>query len=110
MIQVFQIVLSASILTLSAWLSKKNPEFAGFLIALPIASLLVLPFSYWQHGDVKASITLGQEILKAVPISITFFIPFALADRLHLGFGQAYGLGIGLLLLSYLVARLAFQP
>jgi len=104
-ISFFQILLSAGILTFSAWLSKRNPEAAGFLIALPLASILVLPFSYWQHQDAEASVKLGQEILRAVPISMTFFVPFALAGRLHLGFWQAYALGLLAIIATYLLMR-----
>ena len=106
MIQVFQIVFSALLLTFSAWLSKKNPEAAGFLIALPLATIIALPFSYWNHGDPENSIQFAQQILRAIPISLTFFIPFALAGRFQLGFWQAYALGLLLLLASYGVFRL----
>lgn len=105
MIQVFQIIFSALILTFSAWLSKKNPEAAGFLIALPLATMIVLPFSYWTHGDPENSIQLAQNILKAIPISLTFFIPFAFAARLELGFWQSYTAGLLLLAATYLVYR-----
>lgn len=101
MIQVFQIVFSALLLTFSAWLSKKNPEAAGFLMALPLATIIVLPFSYWNHGDPENSIQFAQQILRAIPISLTFFIPFAFAGRFQLGFWQAYALGLLLLLVSY---------
>lgn len=105
MIQIFQIIFSALLLTFSAWLSKKNPQAAGFLIALPLATMIVLPFSYWTHGDSKVSVQLAQEVLKAIPISLTFFIPFALAGRFDLGFWQAYASGLLLLLIFYGISR-----
>lgn len=106
MIQVFQIVFSALLLTFSAWLSKKNPEAAGFLIALPLASMIVLPFSYWTHSDPENSVKLAQEILRAIPISLTFFVPFTLAGRFQLGFWQAYLAGLILLLAAFGISRL----
>ena len=105
MTQLLQILFSACLLTFSAWLSKKNPEAAGFLIALPLATIIVLPFSYWTHGDPQNSVQLAQKILKAIPISLTFFLPFALAGRFQLGFWQAYSLGLTLLVVSYLVVK-----
>lgn len=105
MLQVFQTVLAALLITFSAWLSKKNPQSAGLLIAMPISSMLVLPFSYWQHGDGGTSVKLAQEILWAIPVSVTFFIPFALAHRFGLSFGQAYGLGVMFLVASYFVMK-----
>ncbi len=106
MTQLFQILISALLLTFSAWLSKRNPQFAGFLIALPLATIIVLPFSYWTHGDPGKSVQLAQEILKSIPISLTFFIPFALSDRFALGFWQAYGYGLVLLICVYFISRL----
>lgn len=105
MLQAAQILFSALLLTFSAWISKKNPQLAGFLIALPLASIIVLPLSYWQHQDPEASIELAQEILKAVPVSLTFFVPFALAHRFQINFWQAWGLGLLALVLSYVLLR-----
>ena len=110
MIQVFQILFSALLLTFSAWLSKKNPEAAGFLIALPLATIIVLPFSYWNHGDPDNSVRLAQEILRAIPISLTFFIPFALAGRFQLGFWQAYSFGLMLLVITYFALKVFTSP
>lgn len=101
MIQVFQTALSAIIITLAAWLSKKYPQSAGLLIAMPLSSMLVLPFAYWQHGDGQASVRLAQEILWAIPVSLMFFVPFALAERWGLSFGQSYAAGVLLLLVSF---------
>lgn len=105
MIQVLQILFSALVITGSAWLSKKHPQSAGYLIALPLATLLVLPFSYWQHQDSEASVKLAQEILWALPVSATFFIPFAFANKWGLNFWQAYWAGVGALLVSFLGMR-----
>lgn len=110
MIQAFQIIFSALLLTFSAWLSKRNPEAAGFLIALPLATIIVLPFSYWTHGEAGNSVRLAQEILRAIPISLTFFLPFALAGKFQLGFWQAYTAGIVLLVVSYGIYRLLGNP
>jgi hypothetical protein len=110
MIQVFQVIFSALLLTFSAWLSKKNPQAAGFLIALPLATIIVLPFSYWNHGESETSVRLAQEILRAIPISLTFFLPFALAGRLNLTFWQAYGFGLILLVATYFVLKAVTSP
>ena len=105
MVKFLQVLFSAAIITGSAWLSKKHPQSAGYLIALPLATLLVLPFSYWQHQDGEASVKLAQEILWALPVSMTFFVPFAFANRWNLSFWQAYGSGVGALLLSFVAMR-----
>lgn len=105
MLQVLQVLISALVIAFSAWLSKKSPQMAGLLVALPLASMLVLPFSYWQHHDAEASVKLAQEIFVAIPVSLMFFVPFALANRLGLTFWRAYGAGIGLLLLAFFLVK-----
>lgn len=103
---ILQTAFSALLITFSAWLSKRSPQAAGFLIALPLATLIVLPFSYWQHGDGESSVKLAKEILRALPVSVTFFLPFAFAQKFQLNFWQAYGIGVFLLIASYFSIQL----
>jgi len=35
----------------ASWLSGRKPALAGFLIALPLSSLISLAFSYWEYRD-----------------------------------------------------------
>lgn len=43
--------IAAGVITFASWLAGKKPELAGFIIALPIASLIALVFSYMEHKD-----------------------------------------------------------
>jgi len=67
--------------------------------------MLVLPLSFHQHGSAETSILLAKSIFIAIPVSLTFFLPFLLSDRLHLTFWQAYALGCLALPVGYLVHR-----
>ena len=87
------VLVSALVISFSAWLSRRLPATAGFVVALPLASMLVLPLSYHQHGDAQSSMLLARSIFVAIPVSLTFFVPFLLSDRLGVGFWQAYALG-----------------
>ena len=80
-----------------AWLSGQAPHLAGFMIALPLTTLLVLPPSYWQCGNAEISVDLANSIFIAVPVSLVFFIPFLLSGYSKLTFWQAYGAGFALL-------------
>lgn len=97
----FNILLSASIISFTVWLSGRNAVLAGFIIALPIATLLTLPLSQAQYQDPAQSVLLARSIFFAIPVSLLFFVPFLLADRLQLGFWPCYGLGILLLIGGY---------
>jgi hypothetical protein len=64
----------------ASWLSDKKLVLAGFIVALPLVSILALFFSYIEHKDPQASITFAKSILFGVPIPYFFFLPFLLAD------------------------------
>lgn len=96
-ITLLKIGVAAGVITISSWLAGKKPEMAGFIIALPLASLLALAFSYAEHRNQEASITFAKSILVGVPVSWLFFLPFFFAERLGMGFVTCYALGLGLL-------------
>ena len=103
---VIKLVVISSIIAFSSWLATKKPELAGFIIALPIASLIALVFSFIESKSDAASITFAKSILIGVPVSWLFFIPFFFAERLGYGFWIAYILGLFLLVVGYFLHRL----
>ncbi len=105
-----KIVLSALTISFCSWLSQKRPGLAGFLMALPLASMLALAFSYAEYQDKEASVKFARSILEAVPLSLVFFIPFLFAERLSLPFPVLYGLGLLLLVIGYLGHRWLSGP
>jgi hypothetical protein len=102
---IFKLFLSASVIAFSSWLAEKRPELAGFILALPLATLLALPFSYARFHDPAASVKFAQSIFAAVPLSLLFFIPFLLASRLQWNFWWLYLSGIVLLAAGYFTHR-----
>ena len=102
---VFKIALSAIIIAITSWIAGKNPRVAGWIIALPISSMLALLFAQAEHRDAEKSIAFAKSILISVPLSLTFFVPFLFADRLKIGFFGLYFLGVALLTGSYLIQR-----
>jgi hypothetical protein len=104
-----KIALSACVIAFASWLSKKNPALAGFIIALPLSSLLVLAFSYAEFQDAEKSVTFAKAIFTAIPVSLLFFLPFLLAQKLHLNFWALYGLGVALLAGGYFVHSFIMQ-
>ena len=99
------VLVSSVVISLAAWLSRRFPVSAGFLVALPLASMLVLPLSYFEHNSQQSTIELARSIFIAIPVSLAFFIPFLLSGRLNLTFWQAYVLGCTVLPLGFLVHR-----
>lgn len=106
MIMVLKVGIAALVIGFTSWLSGKKPELAGFIIALPIASLLALVFSYVEHKDAATSITFAKSILIGVPASWLFFAPFFFANRLDNNFWLCYGIGLALLVAGFFIHRL----
>lgn len=96
-----KIAISAIVIAFASWLSKKNPALAGFIVALPLSSLLVLAFSYGEYRDAEKSVEFAKSIFTAIPVSLMFFLPFLLAQRLKLDFWALYGIGVALLVAGY---------
>lgn len=100
-----KVVVAAGVITFASWLAGKKPALAGFIIALPLTSLLALAFSYVQFKDQAASIEFAKSILVGVPVSYLFFAPFFFAERFNLGFWGSYLTGIILLGVGFLIHR-----
>lgn len=100
-----KILLAAIIIAFASWLSGKKPELSGFIIALPLASIIALVFSYVEHKNPETSITFAKSILVGVPISYLFFIPFFFAKSLGMNFWIIYIIGIILLIIGFFLHR-----
>ena len=100
-----KVLLAALVIAFASWLSGKKPELSGFIIALPLASILALVFSYLEHKNTQSSVIFAKSILVGVPVSYLFFLPFFFAKSLNMNFWLIYGLGILLLIIGYFVHK-----
>ena len=69
MIFALKALFAGLIIAFSSWLAGQNPRMAGFIIALPMASLIAIAFVYFEHNNVEKTILYAKSILIAVPIS-----------------------------------------
>jgi putative Ca2+/H+ antiporter (TMEM165/GDT1 family) len=76
MIFFIKILIAATLISFASWLSGQYPKLAGFIIALPIASLIAIIFSYYEHQDVEKTITFTKSILLLYLLVIYFFYHF----------------------------------
>ena len=100
-----KVLLAALVIAFASWLSGKKPELSGFIIALPIASILAIAFSYLEHKNTENTVIFAKSILIGVPISYLFFVPFFFAKNLNMNFWLIYGLGFLLLVIGYFVHK-----
>jgi hypothetical protein len=74
--------------------SNRSPRLGGFLLTLPIVSILAFLSTWQQRHDLDAISRLARETLVLVPVGLPFFVPLAFAHRLGLGFWMAFLLGL----------------
>ncbi|MGZ6480235.1 MAG: hypothetical protein ACXWQE_13080 [Bdellovibrionales bacterium] len=103
------ILISSVIISFCAWLSEKRPDLAGFIISLPLSTLLVLALGQLQNGDPERGTLLAKSIFIAIPSTLVFFIPFLLVDKLKLSFWTAYVSGIVLLIAAFFIHRFFYS-
>ena len=100
-----KIVLAAIIIAFASWLSGQNPKIAGFIIALPLVSLIAIALSYYEHNDIEKTVLFTKSILIAVPVSYLFFLPFFFSKSLNMNFFLIYGTGLGLLIIGFFIHK-----
>ena len=105
MIFLLKVLLAALVIAFASWLSGKKPELSGFIIALPIASIIAIAFSYLEHKNTENTVIFAKSILVGIPVSYLFFLPFFFAKNFNMNFWLIYGLGIILLLIGYFVHK-----
>ncbi len=100
---IIKIFISAFVIAFASSLAGKKPVIAGFIIALPLVSMLSIVFAYWEYRDMNKINEFATSILVAVPLSLVFFIPFLLNRWLKLDFVPTFVVAILLLALAYLI-------
>lgn len=100
--QLSKVLLSALVITGTSWLAGKQPKLAGFLIALPLSSMLALLLFQAEYHDAAKASEFAKSILVAIPVTLFFFVPFLLAPRFGFSFAFTYLSGVVLLALGYL--------
>ena len=58
----FKVIAGGLIIAFSSWLAGQNPKLAGFIIALPLVSLIEILFSYYEHNDTEKTVMFTKSI------------------------------------------------
>lgn len=96
-----KVFISAFVIAGASYLAGRKPVLAGFIVALPLISILSLSWAYLEHRDMDKINAFAVSILLAVPLSLTFFAPFAANRWLKLNFFLSLTLGLVCLAFSY---------
>lgn len=106
---IFKVVLSGIVIASASYLAGKNPVLAGFVIALPMMSILSIAFSYYEFRDMDKINTFAVSILAGVPLSLFFFAPFVLNRWLKMNFAMTYTSAFIFLAAAYLLHQMIFR-
>jgi len=101
----FKIAFTACVVAFVSWLSGKKPELAGFITALPLVTLIALVYSQAEWEDSQNTIKYAKSILLAMPVTLSFYIPFFLEPKFGYGFWGSYVFGISLLTAGFFLHR-----
>ncbi len=100
---ILKVFIAGTVISLTSTLAGRLPALAGFILALPISSMIALALAQVEHQDVSRTAAFARSILFSVPLSLLFFVPFLFAERLRAPFWVLYGSGLLLLGVGYLL-------
>lgn len=103
---ILKVIAASVLIAVSSWVAKSNPRLGGFILALPLTTMIALAFNFGEFKNAQATVEFAKSTFYAVPISLLFFLPFLLADRIKIGFWGLYVLGIAFLGVGYGVHRM----
>lgn len=106
---ILKIVAALTIILGSGWVARSNPRLGGFILALPLTSMIALAFNFAEFRDAKVSVDYARSTFFAVPLSLLFFVPFLLADRVRVGFWALFIAGIVLLGVGYGLHQVSYR-
>ena len=101
--------LAGIVIALASWLAEKRPDLAGFILALPLASIIALVITQIQTQNSENTIMFAKSILVGVPLSYLFFVPFFLPQVSKLGFWITFLLGLLLLVIGYFIHQVILK-
>lgn len=106
MVFVLKVLISGLIIAFAAWLAGRRPVLAGFILAIPLVSILSIVLSYLEYRDMGKINQFAVSVFLAVPLSLSFFIPFLLNRWLKMNFTLTFTSGIACLAVVYLAYHL----
>ncbi len=104
-----KVLISGVIIAFASWLANRNTTLAGFIIALPLMSILSIFFLWNSSHDMQKVNEFAVSIVTAVPLSLVFFAPFILNRWLKMNFALTFGLAFVLLAAGYAIHQIVLK-
>ena len=91
---VFNGVAAGFLVVAVSEVARRYPRVADVILAVPLVVFAVYALMYLREPSLAPIARMARQMLVLVPLSLTFFVPLAFADRLHLTFWPAFAIGL----------------
>jgi hypothetical protein len=93
-------VIAGFVVVAVSEVARRYPRVADVILAVPLVVFAVYALIYLRTPDLAPIARMARQMLVLVPLSLTFFVPLAFAERLQLTFWPAFALGLALVTAS----------
>ena len=93
-------VITGFVVVAVSEVARRSPRVADVILAVPLVVFAVYALMYLRTPDIAPIARMARQMLVLVPLSLTFFVPLAFAERLDLTFWVAFAMGLGLVTAS----------
>ena len=93
-------VIAGLVVVAVSEVARRYPRVADVILAVPLVVFAVYAVMYLRTPDLAPIARMARQMLVLVPLSLTFFVPVAYAERLHLTFWPAFTMGLTLVTAS----------
>jgi hypothetical protein len=93
-------VIAGFVVVAVSEVARRYPRVADVILAVPLVVFAVYAFMYLRVPELAPITRMARQMLILVPLSLTFFVPIAFAERLHLTFWPAFTMGLALVTAS----------
>ena len=93
-------VIAGFVVVAVSEVARRSPRVADVILAVPLVVFAVYALIYLRTPDLAPIARMARQMLVLVPLSLTFFVPLAFAERLDLTFWAAFVMGLGLVTAS----------
>src|SRR4029077_15411398 len=89
-------VIAGFVVVAVSEVARRSPRVAEVILAVPLVVFAVYALMYLRAPDLAPISKMARQMLLLVPLSLTFFVPVAFAERVHLTLCPAFARGLAL--------------
>jgi hypothetical protein len=93
-------VIAGFVVVAVSEVARRYPRVADVILAVPLVVFAVYALMYLRRPELAPISRMARQMLILVPLSLTFFVPMAFAERIHLTFWPAFAMGLVLVAAS----------